>query len=73
MPYMAETGDMRRASPLGRVDQVAMEVHPAFGEVAHLHALLVRHGFRVKVTDNDGRLVPPGLPAAAYLYATQCP
>jgi FkbM family methyltransferase len=58
---------------LARVDQLAMEVHPAFGDVAQLRDLLGRHGFAVTITDNDGSAVPAGAPGAAYLYATQRP
>lgn len=58
---------------LSQVDQLAMEVHPPFGDVAGLAALLVRHGFQVTATDNDGRAVPAAAPTAAYLYATQRP
>jgi FkbM family methyltransferase len=58
---------------LSRVDQLTMEVHPEFGDVAAIGDLLVRHGFAVTVTDNDGCPVPARAPGAAYLYATQRP
>jgi FkbM family methyltransferase len=58
---------------LSRVDQLAMEVHPEFGDVAGLAGLLAQHRFAVTVTDNEGRAVPAGAPRAAYLYAAQRP
>lgn len=54
---------------LSRVDQVAMEVHPAYGSVPMLTGLLGRYGFTVTVTDDAGTPVPATAPAAAYLYA----
>jgi FkbM family methyltransferase len=61
----SETGWLRR------VDQVAMEVHPDFGDVAGVAALLAGHGLPAMATDNDGRRVAPGAPSAAYLYAVR--
>lgn len=54
---------------LARVDQIAMEVHPEFGEVARIVDLLRQRGFAVAVTDNGGHPVPATAPSAAYLYA----
>ncbi len=53
---------------LARVDQLAMEVHPRFGDVPTLSDTLAGSGFTVRVTDDDGRPVLPGSAGVAYLY-----
>ncbi len=53
---------------LSRVDQLSMEVHPEHGDVAHLRRLLLRSGFHVLLTDDDG-LTPTVTRPTAYLYA----
>jgi FkbM family methyltransferase len=58
---------------LARVDQLAMELHPGFGDPARIGRLLAGHGFAVTVTDDLGTTRPAGSRTAAYLYATQRP
>jgi FkbM family methyltransferase len=53
---------------LGKVDQVAMEVHPDWGDTARLVDRLRRHGFRVDLRDNDGSRVTPHGGRAGYAY-----
>ena len=52
---------------LARVDQIAMEVHPQFGDGRQLRQLLMRSGFQVMLTNDGGRA--PGPTPATYLYA----
>jgi FkbM family methyltransferase len=54
---------------LSRVDQIAMEVHPEFGDVGSVAELLGTRGFAVVATDNAGRTVPAIDRETAYLYA----
>ncbi|MGH3326854.1 MAG: FkbM family methyltransferase [Streptomycetales bacterium] len=53
---------------LARVDQIAMEVHPQYGDVSSLLDVLHQHGFAVHITDNVGRIVPEDSIQASYLY-----
>lgn len=53
---------------LDRVDQIAMEVHPEFGDVEGLRRTLLAHRFAVSVTDNDGSRIAADSPRVAYLY-----
>jgi FkbM family methyltransferase len=52
---------------LDRVDQLALEIHPEFGDAAELVARLVKHGFMVAQQDNDGNDV--GVDSARITYA----
>ena len=38
-------------------DQLALEIHPGFGDVADLVGKIRRHGFEVDLRNNNGRQV----------------
>jgi FkbM family methyltransferase len=50
------------------VDQLALEVHPGFGDRAALAGRLRRHGFTVDLRDNSGRRVAAGSDQLDYVY-----
>jgi hypothetical protein len=52
---------------LSRVENIAMKLHPAAGDVSRLLEVLVSYGFRVVVTNQFGRPVDPR--SGHYLYA----
>jgi len=54
---------------ISRVENLAMEVHPAFGDPKSISDVLQRNGFSVIVTDN--RLRPTDASRASYIYASQ--
>jgi FkbM family methyltransferase len=53
---------------LERVDQVALEVHPDYGDASALVGRLCAHGFGVDLRDNDGGRVSATSPSLAYAY-----
>jgi FkbM family methyltransferase len=53
---------------LGQVDQLVLEVHPAFGDVAALAGQLRRHGFAVSLHDNQDRPVAATCDRVTYAY-----
>jgi FkbM family methyltransferase len=53
---------------LTRVDQITMEVHPAFGSVPMLVETLAGSGLRVWTTDNEGNPVAAHSADVGYLY-----
>lgn len=53
---------------LDQVDQVVMEVHHAFGDVAALVSRLCCHGFAVDLRDNAGARVPADSGRLDYVY-----
>jgi FkbM family methyltransferase len=53
---------------LGLVDQISMEVHPAFGDVTDILQPLRRSGLAIRVADNVGSPVPAHSPRASYVY-----
>jgi FkbM family methyltransferase len=55
---------------LDQVDQVVMELHPAFGDAAALVGRLRQHGFAADPRDDEGTPVPVGSGRVAYVY---CP
>lgn len=62
---LAEEEDL---SWLERVGQLALEVHPAFGDAPALIERLGAAGFCTSLRDNDGHQVPAGSAALAYAY-----
>jgi FkbM family methyltransferase len=56
---------------LERVRQLAMEVHPAFGDAPRLIERLREKGFRVDLCDNDGRPSVGTSPHLAYAYCSR--
>lgn len=50
------------------VDQLALEVHPGFGDRAALTGRLKRHGFTVDLRDNGGRRVAATSDHLDYVY-----
>ncbi len=60
--------DADRLDWLSQVDQLAIEVHPEHGDVNRIRRTLLRHGFQVMTTDDDG-LTPTPIRPAAYVYA----
>jgi len=56
---------------LASVDQIALEVHPDFGDVGPLVELLDRHGFLVELHDNEGRSVTAQDNTVNYAYASR--
>jgi FkbM family methyltransferase len=56
---------------LERVDQITMEVHRQFGDVAALANRLASRGFAVDVRDNDGQPVSPSCEQACYLHGSR--
>ena len=53
---------------LAQVDQVALEVHPDFGDPCELVELLRKHGFKVDLRDNDGARVAVTSERLSYAY-----
>jgi FkbM family methyltransferase len=53
---------------LSYVDQITMEVHPAFGDLEQIHRTLLRHRFGVRITNNEGDPVAAGSSEASYAY-----
>jgi FkbM family methyltransferase len=75
-----EGGEFSVFSPLGdlswldRVDQIALEVHPPFGDVGAVVQTLRGHGFSVLLEGNEGEPVGDDeAGAAAYAYASRDP
>lgn len=50
------------------VDQIALEVHPDFGDAVALVKVLQAAGFAVTLCDNDGHVVAPTDETLNYLY-----
>lgn len=50
------------------VDQLTMEVHPEFGDVAELMRVCEQHGLVLASADNDGAAVDPTDPTVNYVY-----
>jgi hypothetical protein len=53
---------------LEKVDQLALEVHPAFGDAVSLIAKLERNGFTVDLRNNDGEQLTPASDHLEYVY-----
>jgi FkbM family methyltransferase len=53
---------------LRHVDQIALEVHPGFGDPAALAGRLRRHGFTVDLRDNGGSRVAASSDELGYVY-----
>jgi FkbM family methyltransferase len=53
---------------LDRVDQLALEIHPDFGDAPALIDRLVRHGFSVDLRDNLGQRQPSDSKDLEYVY-----
>jgi FkbM family methyltransferase len=53
---------------LDKVDQVAMEVHPGFGDAAALIGRLRQHGFALNLCDNEGTRVSASSGRLDYVY-----
>jgi FkbM family methyltransferase len=53
---------------LGQVDQVVMELHPAFGDAAAVAERLRQHGFAVDPRDDEGAPVSADSARVAYVY-----
>jgi FkbM family methyltransferase len=53
---------------LGRVDQIALEVHPSVGDAASIVELLRNHGFSVELRDNQGSSAAVSSPSLSYAY-----
>jgi FkbM family methyltransferase len=53
---------------LDRVDQVVMEVHPGFGDIAELVSQFRHHGFVVDLRDNEGTRVSADSGRLDYAY-----
>jgi FkbM family methyltransferase len=53
---------------LDQVDQVVMELHPAFGDGDALVGRLRQHGFAADPRDDEGTPVPASCGRAAYVY-----
>lgn len=53
---------------LERVDQIALEIHRAFGDAAALIGRLQQHGFAVALRDNDGTRVAATSGRLDYAY-----
>jgi hypothetical protein len=53
---------------LEKVDQLALEVHPIFGDAVALVGRLEHHGFAVDLRDSDGGRVPPDSDCLEYVY-----
>jgi FkbM family methyltransferase len=53
---------------LEKVDQLALEIHPIFGDAAALVGRLEHHGFAVDLRDNDGGRLPPDSDRLEYVY-----
>jgi len=75
-----EGGEFSVFSPAGdlawldRVDQIALEVHPPFGDVGAVVATLRRQGFSVLLEGNEGeRVGDENAESAAYAYASRDP
>ncbi|MDB5597889.1 MAG: Methyltransferase FkbM [Hyphomicrobiales bacterium] len=72
-----EGGEFAVFDPLGdlewlaRVEQIALEVHPPFGDVPALERLLVDRGFSVTFQANEPVEVAPADPSVNYAYATR--
>lgn len=62
------TGDL---DWLDRVDQIALEVHPPFGDVPALERLLVDRGFSVTLHANEPQTVTADDPSVNYAYAVR--
>ncbi len=61
------------AAWLGRVDRIAMEVHPPHGSVAELARVLEGHGFDVRLLDNDGAKTEAVTGPTGFLFARRTP
>ena len=53
---------------LEKVDQVALEIHPTFGDALWLIERLKSNGFTVDLRDNDGEQVAPSSSHLEYVY-----
>jgi FkbM family methyltransferase len=53
---------------LGRVDQLVLEVHPDFGDVAALVGRLRQHGFAISLHDNNDRPIAATCDRVTYAY-----
>lgn len=58
----------RDLSWLEKVDQLALEVHPIFGDAASLVERLEHQGFAVDLRDNDDGRVPADSDCLEYIY-----
>jgi len=56
---------------LSRVEKIAMEVHLEFGKVDHLVEVLEKHGFHVRLLDNDQHMVNRIGGNCGYLFASR--
>lgn len=66
----AEFALFREPAPwLDRVERIAMEVHPEFGDVAAVASLLRARGFRVQVTDDKLRPSSHLSEKGGYIFA----
>ena len=52
------------------VDQIALEIHPGFGDVADLVGKIRGHGFEVDLRNNNGRQVDAVGTQVEYAYCT---
>jgi FkbM family methyltransferase len=59
------------SSWMGKVNRLAMEVHPEHGDVGGLVATIASHDFHVELRDNDLLIVDSLGGAAGYLFATR--
>lgn len=64
----AVLGEEEDLSWLERVGQLALEIHPAFGDAPALIERLRKAGFHVSLRDNEGSPVPAGSAALGYAY-----
>jgi FkbM family methyltransferase len=53
---------------LDQVDQVVLEIHPGYGDVAALAGQLRRHGFAISLRDNNDRSVAATCDQVGYAY-----
>jgi FkbM family methyltransferase len=54
---------------LGRVQRIAMEVHPEYGSPKDLAAVLLTEGFRVSLFDNDNHRTQEIAASGGYMFA----
>lgn len=67
----AVLGQDQDLSWLDIVEQITLEVHPDFGNVASLVKRLINHGFLTSSYDNDGNHVGPESPTVNYIYCSR--
>lgn len=53
------------------IDQLVLEIHPDFGDVASLIDRIQQCGFTVKLCDNDGKRVDATCPRVEYAYCSR--